>query len=134
FMKAHIRGDDPRPPDVLWHYTDVTGLKGIIESDSLHFTDARFLNDTSEMKHGRMVYLEVLENALGVECGARLSLVQSLRSSVDDEGSGGSYVACFCTEGSLLSQWRTYGATGNGFSLGFDTTSTHWRESETGSG
>ena len=32
----------------------------------------------------------------------------------DDE-----YIACFCENGDLLSQWRGYGAIGNGYALGF---------------
>ena len=38
-------------PDFLWHYTSVTGLHGILETGNLRFSDAAFLNDTSEMSH-----------------------------------------------------------------------------------
>lgn len=30
------------------------------------------------------------------------------------------YVACFCEEGDLLSQWRAYGVGGGGYAIGFD--------------
>ncbi len=38
--------------ETLYHYTTVTGLKGIIESESVWFTDFRHMNDPSEIKHG----------------------------------------------------------------------------------
>jgi len=36
----------------LYHYTDATGLKGVIENDEIWFTDFRYLNDPSELRHG----------------------------------------------------------------------------------
>jgi hypothetical protein len=35
-------------------------------------------------------------------------------------GTFGVYIACFCTDGDRLSQWRGYPADGVGFALGFD--------------
>jgi hypothetical protein len=37
---------------VLYHYTDQSGLHGIIESGSLRLTDLFYLNDPSELRHG----------------------------------------------------------------------------------
>ena len=36
----------------LYHYTDGRGLKGILESGRVWFTDYRHLNDPSELTHG----------------------------------------------------------------------------------
>jgi hypothetical protein len=36
----------------LYHYTDGLGLRGIIESGQIWFTDYRHLNDPSELVHG----------------------------------------------------------------------------------
>jgi hypothetical protein len=38
--------------------------------------------------------------------------------SVFDE-QGGAYIACFCRQPDLLSQWRGYGAVGGGYAVGF---------------
>lgn len=44
----------------IYHYTDLNGLKGIIESNSLWATNFRFLNDAAELDHGT----EAFENAM----------------------------------------------------------------------
>lgn len=44
----------------IYHYTDLNGLKGIIESGSLWATHFSFLNDSNELIHG----MNCLENAL----------------------------------------------------------------------
>ncbi|EJG2383281.1 hypothetical protein HMPREF1144_0490 [Klebsiella sp. OBRC7] len=36
----------------IYHYTDLNGLKGIIESGSLWATHFSFLNDSNELTHG----------------------------------------------------------------------------------
>src|SRR5215211_5886688 len=43
----------------LYHYTDGHGLKGIIESGQVWFTDYRHLNDPSELVHGIDIAHEV---------------------------------------------------------------------------
>jgi hypothetical protein len=40
------------PPDIIYHYTDDAGLRGILESGKLWFTDIFKLNDPSELRHG----------------------------------------------------------------------------------
>lgn len=37
---------------MLYHYTSIEGLKGILDSSSLWFTDGKFLNDSTEFIHG----------------------------------------------------------------------------------
>src|SRR5271166_1261085 len=39
------------PPSDLFHYTDATGLKGIVESGVLRATHVAFMNDASEYLH-----------------------------------------------------------------------------------
>ena len=38
--------------ETLYHYTDASGLKGIIDNQEIWFTDYRYLNDPSELTHG----------------------------------------------------------------------------------
>lgn len=42
-------------PDTLYHYTDITGLKGIWEDGHLWATGAQFLNDTTELQLGGLL-------------------------------------------------------------------------------
>ncbi len=44
----------------LWHYTDLTGLEGIISSQCLWATDYRYLNDSSELHHSQKMLFQVL--------------------------------------------------------------------------
>jgi hypothetical protein len=34
--------------ELLWHYTGVAGLRGIVEGKAIRATHYRYLNDTSE--------------------------------------------------------------------------------------
>jgi hypothetical protein len=116
----------PLPPHTLYHYTDVHGLRGIIESNSLSASAAYYLNDSSEVEYGCRLINEELKQwielnkaqesvAATVLSGLQLLFMQPLsevsrRSNI--------FVSCFCEEDNLLSQWRAYGQKG-GYSLGF---------------
>jgi hypothetical protein len=39
-------------PELVYHYTDGAGVRGILESGTLRFGDIFYLNDPSELKHG----------------------------------------------------------------------------------
>jgi hypothetical protein len=43
----------PKPAGLLYHYTDLRGLLGILESGSIWATHIRFLNDLSESREDR---------------------------------------------------------------------------------
>lgn len=103
----------------IYHYTDLNGLKGIVESNSLWATNFRFLNDAAELEHGVKALesaLVYLEDELGKENTdfilRELKIYQS-RSFRDI------YNISFCEEPDLLSQWRGYGAY-QGVCLEFD--------------
>src|SRR5208283_3832785 len=46
---------------VLYHYTRVEGLKGIVETNELWATSAHFLNDSAEVTYGYEVLKEALD-------------------------------------------------------------------------
>src|SRR4030043_709504 len=49
------------PPPLIYHYTDGTGLRGILESGKLWFTDIFSLNDPTELRHGLNSAIEILK-------------------------------------------------------------------------
>lgn len=116
-------------PDGLWHYTDGVGLQGILTRDELWATDTRFLNDSTEINYGLEMAEEAVEAATSsglwkqptthflrrvmATDGANLTGFLRARSEV--------YVACFCEEGDLLSQWRAYAGrdSAGGYALKF---------------
>jgi|SRR6266849_3786947 len=54
-------------PDTLCHYTDFSGLKGILETGSLWATYSRAMNDASEQQYGARVMRDYLARLRG--CG-----------------------------------------------------------------
>lgn len=120
-------------PPVLYHYTSAEGLLGIFRTEELRETDAEFLNDARELNFGREELCRELESAgeqlstggygtPGYNRGTVMkSAAEALRRSAANSQSPSTsvYVACFCENGDLLSQWRGYAA--GGYAIGFRT-------------
>jgi hypothetical protein len=118
------------PEEPLYHYTDSGGLVGILESQTLRATDARYLNDALELEHGCRLVDHVLREKWrslprserrGVTPAITLFLDMALTDRLFDPYEPGrfAFVTCFCEEGNLLSQWRAYADRGAGYSIGF---------------
>jgi hypothetical protein len=115
------------PNGLLFHYTTAGGLKGIIESNELWASSAYFLNDSSEITYGYALLTEVLDQCISDnprnEDSLSLGIARDFRQSFGQDRLKMEivelvFLACFCEEDDLLSQWRNYGQTG-GYSLGF---------------
>ena len=100
----------PVPP-FIYHYTDDRGLRGILETGRLWFTDLFSLNDPSEFNHGIALALKILERK------ANESQQQQVKSfcklfdrtmTVNTEKIGKFFVCCFSITGEDLGQWRAY--------------------------
>jgi hypothetical protein len=103
--------------DLIYHYTDLTGLIGIIETRCIWATDVRFLNDFTESPHGWVRMKELVQ----VDLASRPqtpSLVRFQQAWFDLVPKGRVYIGCFCAKPNLLSQWRGYGQ--QGYSMGFE--------------
>ncbi|NNC17377.1 DUF2971 domain-containing protein [Corallococcus exiguus] len=115
---------DNNPPITLYHYTDARGLLGILDTKHFWFSQAGFLNDSTELTHADSIIRSALNRRLEFtkSLAAREMLTAAL-NSVDPFStySAGSFIACFCENGDLLSQWRGYGSSGGGFALGFES-------------
>ena len=112
---------------VLYHYTTVDGLKGIVENDELWATSAYYLNDSTEIMYGYQLIDEALEawrkRVNPPELSMAGGLVYALQRQFGHDYLKRNiitpiYLTCFCEEDNLLSQWRAYGQTG-GYSIGF---------------
>lgn len=132
----------------LFHYTNASGLIGILSSNSLFATDYRFMNDPSELGEARKLIVPVFEAEIArltpelakknflspefyKELGTRGHLLQaeSLYSAVVKAANNASpfFLFSFCRHSEksdeynhgLLSQWRGY-SSGGGFALEFD--------------
>lgn len=117
---------------IVFHYTTIQGLLGIINNKSIWATNTLYLNDASELHYAK----DLLKQELTVFRGTH---PEFLRAEKLDESLGhffletledninallpsqhmGFFVCSFSEDGDLLSQWRGYCGDGGGFSLGF---------------
>lgn len=105
----------------LCHYTDLTGLTGIIRSGEFWATNLAFLNDKSELLHG----LDCADKALKLmpspvyfdewDQDVTAAIEQLKQQAIDDI-----FTVSFCRNADLLSQWRGYSGKAQGVSLIFD--------------
>jgi hypothetical protein len=125
-------------PDVLYHYTDASGLLRILDSKVLFASDVDYMNDPLEIAFGAACARRTLDSMIELlpeverryttEYGhplTRFEVLDQLRSMCTPNEDGEfphvpCYVTSFCSQGDLLSQWRVYADGGGGFSLGFD--------------
>lgn len=133
-LQAQAEVENGDRPAVLFHYTDASGLLGIVKDQELWATDVQFLNDGEELIYAaRTIAVHARDRAEQIHPSAQPVLddrvnsqAERLRSIAESaEGFAGGrhaavYVTCFCTNPDLLSQWRGYGRAG-GFALGFDS-------------
>jgi len=105
----------------LYHYTTALGLKGILESQSIWFSDYRDLNDPSELLHGIAMCRDVtrgLANGSDSNVVELLKIVDELMTQRNFATRLDFFIACFSAERDDLGQWRAYADNGRGFALG----------------
>jgi hypothetical protein len=113
---------------VLWHYTDVHGALGIVQSGVLRFADARFMNDRTERSYGPDVALQALLDYAEVFEGMYVGrdyippLLSYLVEHIKARSFRSRLYLCSLSETpNSISQWQRYGAEGQGYCLGFST-------------
>jgi hypothetical protein len=117
------------PPPVLFHYTNANGLIGLVESGVFWASDARFLNDSTELTYTSDVLHSVLDGLEAEFAGTSAHLLIDIcRTNLFARTDFECYVGCFCDEGDLLSQWRGYGETTASYAVGFDSARLSERE------
>ena len=108
-------------PPLIYHYTDDRGLKGILETGRLWFTDLFKLNDPSELNHGIRLALDILESEANRGPPEAKQFSKMFSTLVNNlEVIGHFFVCCFSENGDDLGQWRAYADNGHGYAIGFD--------------
>ncbi len=98
--------------EVLYHYTNRTGAKGILESRKIWASEFSSLNDPEELSYSR----NMIKRRIGV-----LSSSENLTELSEEIGSisfSDVFISSFSKAGDSLPQWRMY-AGEDGVSLGF---------------
>lgn len=135
-MADKTRSEDPA---ILYHYTDATGLLGIVRSpqfpagwEALDFSrsiklqasDVRFMNDHAELRFaGKLFAEEFIEFAKRETVSAPqrevlLQLAEELNDAEFYAEPVQVFAACLSTNGDQLSQWRGYAGGTGGYSIG----------------
>jgi hypothetical protein len=123
---------DTRP--LLAHYTSLSTLERILETDELWFSNPLVMNDLEEIRFGILRGSEKFGTSASIEaaCGTR-DRVSTLREAYtsyfrrfDDDHAFDTYVFCLsrhdpADSDGMLSMWRGYGGNGTGAAIVFDT-------------
>lgn len=98
------------PEGGIYHYTSSEGFRGIVESNSLRFSDPLFLNDGSEVFYANNLLLDVAKNfATGKSFRARRLIMELVERVAQTNFEYRPLVFCMSEEPNLLNQWRDYG-------------------------
>lgn len=108
---------ESRKPSVLYQYTDITALQGIVENNELWATHYRFLNDKKEFDHGlrlAVAYAKEKNKKAKFKVKSFLKKLSNIYDQADNDNvlpfnDMDVYSISFSTEPDLLSQWRGYG-------------------------
>lgn len=124
----------------LFHYCDLSGLKGILESKTFWATHSKYLNDATEITYGRELIIKKIkefrdqeknEDVYKILDNILIRATTQFFEEIEINFLQGRdvYIISFSEMGDQLSQWRGYGLDGKGFSLGIDpkliSTSSH---------
>src|SRR5215203_5275025 len=115
-MNSHLENSDL--PEILYHYTSQTGLKGMLNDKTIWASKIHYLNDSKEfalaLKLARDELARRIKAATSkVEC-SRLELLRDTIYTIEGVNT---CVCCFSKRGDALSQWRGYGGGDAGFSV-----------------
>ena len=108
-------------PNLIYHYTNDAGLRGILESGKIWLNDLFEMNDPSELRHGVEHAIE-LTKAMAQNRSAEMRFFADHFDGIRKAGiqrSAHYFIASFSSKGNELGQWRAYADDGNGFALGF---------------
>ena len=120
FGRQYRVGVGSRVP-LLYQYTDVAGLRGMIAEKELWATNLAYCNDSSEFHYGISKFVEVLRATnVAPATSAKRKIADELINRLQNKDRSDTYVYCLTEQGDQLSQWRGYGDRGFGYSIGFD--------------
>jgi hypothetical protein len=112
------------PKGLLYHYTTLNGLLGIVRSRTLWASDIRYMNDSAELKHTADLIRQEVQDRIAQGRG-KADLLGQFTDWISHRITNGHmlFAASFRSHGNLLSQWRGYSPHGKGVSLGFSADS-----------
>jgi hypothetical protein len=123
FLKEWIKYHSFEDDMILYHYTTLNGLKGILENRAIWLSHVSQLNDPMEIQYGKRVITDLINDKMKDENNANLrSFYHTLQVQVGTFGDimHHPFIFCFCENGDLLSQWREYSDRDGGYNFGIE--------------
>ena len=110
----------PEPTkELLYHYTNIEGLYGILSTNCLWASNINYINDSTEYSYGIGLLNDVLNRTINNIQDDTLKKYLSHIDGVMYFKKQSTYCISFCENKDLLSQWRGYTAGNTGVSIGF---------------
>ncbi len=109
-------------PETLYHYTNLNGLQGIIQSSEIWFSNLYFLNDSSEYQLGLNLIIKQLETykeGFSVLRSTKYFIEALEKAIIFLRDKQPPYILSLTANDNLLSQWRGYTNNGVGVNIGF---------------
>jgi len=103
---------------MLYHYTSLDGLIGIINGNSVWASHCKYLNDSTEYIHALNAPISISNN-IYMDDDYLSPFGFSMRKALDEMIHNDVYVSSFSEKPDLLSQWRGYCPPGKGVCIGF---------------
>ena len=121
FAKVKLRSR----PLKLFHYTNFSGLSGILSSNNLRATDFRSLEDTGELVYGTNFLVQELKSSNYTTIQGASTFQNKLADFFADYGNVyrslfDTYLISFSEEPDMANQWRKYADRGRGYCIEFD--------------
>jgi len=107
---------------MLYHYTSLEGLIGILKSQSIWASHCEFLNDSNEFHHA-LSFAKSHSGNIFMENDYLSAFGWGMRHALEKMDRHDIYVSSFSENPDLLSQWRGYCPQGSGVCIGFDKNS-----------
>lgn len=110
------------------HYTDLSGLVGIVENSGIWLSDHRFLNDSLEHSYGQRLAINLVESWIErEEEGAFRSVLCNVKERISGDPDA-FYIASMSLTKDRLDQWKAYGRGADGVCLVFENDVTLGRD------
>jgi hypothetical protein len=105
--------------EYVYHYTTLSALKSIVESQEFWLTDYAYLNDSTEVRHGVDLARDEFDAGLAGATSETAAVFRTLLT-VPTEQKPRICVACFSFERDSLTQWKGYGREHAGVAIGIE--------------
>ncbi len=105
-------------PKNLFHYSDLSGITGILETRQLWLSKVQYMNDYSEVEFFIKRLFYIIEHL--PKFGISNEVLEKVKQIINEIRKD-FYLASFCENGDLLSQWRGYSNDYVGVSIGLNS-------------